>query len=162
MNDDVLAVMVPSMFRRWLAVAMTVLSGALLIYAGLGEMTTGLVWKLALIGGGASLIALAERLRRATAVSIELTAQGLRESTGRVLCAMEDIDKVERGAFAFKPSNGLLVRLTKPGDLVWAPGLWWRYGRKLGIGGVTSASQAKAMSDVITLYRAGLLPDADR
>jgi hypothetical protein len=67
---------------------------------------------------------------------------------------------VERGAFAFKPSNGFLVRLDKPLGRGWAPGLWWRLGRLLGVGGVTSASQSKAMAEILSLElarRAGKL-----
>ena len=152
MGGEILGAIVPSLFRRWLAFAAIVVSGGVLIYAGIGDTTTGLIWKLLLIGGGAALIVLADRLRRATSVAIEFTADGLRESTGRVLCTFDDIEKVERGAFAFKPSNGLLVRLKTPADAAWAPGLWWRYGRKIGIGGVTSAGQSKAMSDMIALH----------
>ena len=30
------------------------------------------------------------------------------------------------------------------------PGLWWRIGRRIGVGGVTPASQSKVMADLIT------------
>lgn len=150
-DDEVLAAITPSLFRRWLAVILLVLSGGLLIYFAMGAQVSGLAWKALVLATGAGLVVLADRMRRATAQSIVLTPEGLRESAGRALCRLDDIARVERGAFAFKPSNGLLVHLKTPGAAGWAPGLWWRFGRRIGIGGVTSAGQAKAMSDIISL-----------
>ncbi len=31
----------------------------------------------------------------------------------------------------------------------WRPGLWWRVGRRIGVGGMTPASQTKFMSEII-------------
>ncbi|MCP3971515.1 MAG: hypothetical protein GY717_14600 [Rhodobacteraceae bacterium] len=166
-EDEVLAVIGASMLRRWLAMAVMVGSGAALIWFGLGAETTGALWKLCLVALGAGLIVLADAMRRATSRVIELTRGGLRETDGRVLCAFDEIAKVERGAFSMKPPNGLLVRLNVSRPVAWAPGLWWRYGRKLGIGGVTPVGQAKFMADMIGLLlmeQDGTLPDlaADR
>ena len=152
-DDDILAAITPSMFRRWLAIGLLVLSGGLLVYFAMGGQTSGFIWKALMMGVGAGLVVLADRMRRATEQSIELTSDGLRESGGRLLCRLDDIESVERGAFAFKPSNGLLIRLKSRGPTGWAPGLWWRFGRRIGIGGVTSASQAKFMSDMISLHK---------
>ena len=58
---------------------------------------------------------------------------------------------VDRGLFAFKPSNGFVVVLSQGGWRGWAPGLWWRLGRRLGVGGVTSAAQAKAMAEILSI-----------
>jgi len=60
-----------------------------------------------------------------------------------------DIERVDRGVFAFKPSNGFLVRTREPSARAWRPGLWWRFGRRIGVGGVTSANQTKAMSEIL-------------
>lgn len=151
MNDEILAAITPSPFRRWLAVGMLALAGGLLIYFAMGAQTTGLVWKTLMLAAGVGLLLLADWMRRVTVQSIVLTREGLRESTGRELCRFDDIARTERGAFAFKPSNGLLVHLKSPYPVAWAPGMWWRFGRKIGIGGVTSAAQAKALSDMIAV-----------
>lgn len=161
MQDDIQATIQPSLFRRALAVGLTGVSGVLLIYLGLGEQTVGLVWKLLMVAGGAGVLFLADRLWRSTGRSIDLTEQGLVDSGGTVLCAFDNIAKVERSAFAFKPSNGLLIHLKTPVGRAWAPGLWWRFGRKIGIGGVTTSRQAKFMADMIVLRQAGLLPDRE-
>ena len=85
-------------------------------------------------------------------VSLETASPEMSEE---IRARMDEIDRVERGAFAFKPSNGFLVHLKKPGHRAWQPGLWWRMGRKLGIGGVTPAGQAKFMADMIALRLRG-------
>ncbi|MEO0931422.1 MAG: hypothetical protein AAFY14_12360, partial [Pseudomonadota bacterium] len=92
---------------------------------------------------------LAERLRRATLLRIELTATDIRDSSGMVLATMDDIIGVDRGIFAFKPSNGFTLVMKNKKPRSWAPGLWWRLGRRVGVGGVTSAGQAKFMAEQI-------------
>lgn len=96
-------------------------------------------------------------LWRATAQAVFLTETGLVQSDGRVLAAMDEIAAVDRGLFALKPSNGFLVRLDRSRPFAWAPGLWWRWGRRLGVGGMTGAAQAKAMADLLALKHDGTL-----
>ncbi|HAR51528.1 MAG TPA: hypothetical protein DCS45_06565, partial [Roseovarius nubinhibens] len=50
----------------------------------------------------------------------------------------------------FKPSNGFIVILKEAQKPRWEPGMWWRLGRRVGIGGVTGAAEAKAMAEVIS------------
>jgi hypothetical protein len=53
----------------------------------------------------------------------------MREEGGRQLFRVEDVDRVDNSAFAFKPAAGFLVHLKTP--RVYAPGLWWRSGRRV-------------------------------
>ena len=92
---------------------------------------------------------MADATRRSTGRVIELTATELRDSTGVLLARVEDIESMDRGVFAFKPSNGFLLKTKKPGKRAWQPGLWWRIGNRVGVGGVTSAAQAKFMAEQI-------------
>ncbi|WP_460274934.1 hypothetical protein [Celeribacter sp. ULVN23_4] len=112
-----------------------------------GELSTG--WMAMLLVMAVAVLWIAWRLWQASGVRLVLSEEALMEEGGRVLCRLDDIDKVERGTFAFKPSNGFLIRLKTPGERVWAPGLWWRFGKRIGVGGVTPAGQGKAMADVI-------------
>ena len=93
----------------------------------------------------------AERLRRSTTVTIELTATELRDSAGTVLARIDEVQSVERGTFAFKPSNGFTLVLNSKKPRAWLPGLWWRFGRRVGVGGVTNAGQAKFMAERINM-----------
>ncbi|MDJ0827256.1 MAG: hypothetical protein QNJ16_17330 [Rhodobacter sp.] len=156
MSHEVLATVTPSPARRWLAIGMMVVLGGLLVYLAFAAPPQGLFLRLFVLAVGVGALLLADKVRRATTVSIELTEAGLHDSAGTELCRFDDIDSVDRGAFAFKPSNGFLVRLKTPAARVWQPGLWWRFGRRIGIGGVTPAGQSKVMADMITMRLRGV------
>ena len=161
MSEEVQATVSASEWRRWLAILLLVGLGFLMVYFGFSR-ATGLFLQICFMGFGIALVLLAERMRRATEVGIELTESELRETGGRRLCRFEDIAKVDRGAFAFKPSNGLVLHLKEPAQAVWAPGLWWRFGRRVGIGGVTSAAEAKALADILNLRLSGILEEVKK
>ena len=99
----------------------------------------------------------AARLWNATNDKLELTRTELRTASGRVLTEVANIRSVDRGAFAFKPSNGFLVKLEEPRGASWAPGLWWQRGRLLGVGGVLRGGEARAMAEMITALKNGTL-----
>ncbi|AJE48034.1 hypothetical protein [Celeribacter indicus] len=142
--------------RRVVACLMLLLLGALLVWVVLRPEGIGPGYGAMLLVLAAGAVWLALALWLATARRLVLTGEALvEEGSGRLLCRLDDIARVERGTFAFKPSNGFLLRLKTPGPRVWAPGLWWRIGRRIGVGGVTPASQAKAMADVIAARVAG-------
>ena len=42
------------------------------------------------------------------------------------------------------------LKTKTPAARRWEPGLWWRIGRRIGVGGVTPASQSKVMADLIS------------
>ncbi|SFJ99999.1 hypothetical protein SAMN05444421_10162 [Celeribacter marinus] len=142
-------ILYPSPIRRWFSTAMMLCLGALLVYVALTTGTMVLFWKLVLAVFGFASLFSAMRVWNATATHLVLTQDALEEAEGRVLCRIDDIEKVERGAFALKPSNGFVVVLKSKTQLTWAPGLWWRFGRRVGVGGVTPAGETKAMADIL-------------
>lgn len=159
-EDGVLAVAGASAGRRMLACGVLYVLGALIIYLVLVEPPQfALVILMLLLGG--TILFLAERLRRATRIELILRADGLTTSNGQVLARMEDIVSIDRGAFAFKPSNGFTIKMKTKQPRSWAPGLWWRFGRFLGVGGAVSAGQAKFMAEQIALAIARRSADAD-
>ncbi|MCA0869624.1 hypothetical protein LCL97_02185 [Seohaeicola saemankumensis] len=148
MNEEVLATVKASVPRRWIGVGMLIGVGVIVIYVAF-RSPPQLGWQVFLIATGILALWTAEKMRRATEQHIELTQDELRSSDGTVLVRIEDVAAVERGAFAFKPSNGFLVRTHSKGDRAWRPGLWWRLGRRIGVGGVTPGAQTKAMSEIL-------------
>jgi len=110
-----------------------------------------LIGKVFLLAMGVVLLFATYRLWISTSRDLVMTAKDIREEGGRVLCRIDDIHHVQRGAFAFKPSNGFVIVLNDdmPPARGWAPGLWWRLGRRIGVGGVTSPGAGKAMADVL-------------
>ena len=136
--------------RRLFSLASVGLLGAILIYIALAHPPASLAWQAFLLVLGALALVLANRMWWATASVIELREEGLFDSDGTRICAMENIASVDRGMFAFKPSNGFLVRLKSPAPRAWAPGMWWRIGRRVGIGGATPRAEGKIMADLLT------------
>lgn len=149
MQDKVLAKVEASTPRRWLGVSMLATVGLLVLYVAFASPPEPAWQVFLLVVGGAALL-LAHRMWEATSDSIELTETELRTGAGRVIARVEDIESVDRGVFAFKPSNGFLVRTRAKGPRFWAPGLCWSLGHQIGIGGMTAASETKFMSEMLS------------
>lgn len=132
--------------------------GALVIYVALARPPEP-AWLLFLLALGGGSLWIGERLRRATKIDIELTETEVRDSTGRILANLDDVISVERGAFALKPSNGFTLVLRKRAPRAWVPGMWWRMGNRVGVGGTTPAGPAKFMAEQVALRIA--VRDAD-
>lgn len=146
MQTDVIAVVEASTFRRWMAVATLAGVSVLLIYTGAMTGSSALLSVCAIALGVFSLV-IAARLYQATQHRIELTNEELRDSSGISIAALDEIASMDRGFLAFKPSNGFVVRTHAPTVRTWRPGLWWRFGRHIGVGGVVPAHQARFMAD---------------
>ena len=157
-DAEIIATLTPSPVRRWLAIVFTGALGAVCFLLVLFRPPAALIWIVPLLVLGVGTLWLSRRLTVATRTRIELTAGGLRDGTGRVVAPIGRIAAVERGAFALKPSNGFLVRLSEPAAAAWQPGLWWRVGRRVGVGGVTPSAQGRMMADAL----AALLAMRDR
>lgn len=153
-TGDVILSIRPRMAQRVVSVAAMLAIAGLLGAVALGPSEHGPVWRLALLAAAAGFGLLAARFWAATSVAIELTQDALRTSGGVVLAPVAQIERVDKGVFALKPSNGVLIVTASPAPMAWQPGLWWRYGRRIGIGGATSSAQAKAIADTITLMMA--------
>lgn len=153
MQQDVLATVAASAPRRWTGVGMLTTVGALVIYVALASPPQ-LGWHVFLLLIGAASFWLSHRMWTATADTIELTQSELRTGSGQVICHVDEIEAVDRGTFAFKPSNGFLIKTRTPAEIAWAPGLWWRLGRRIGIGGMTAATEAKFMSEALSVMLA--------
>ncbi|MFV0514508.1 MAG: hypothetical protein ACK5MY_12910 [Jhaorihella sp.] len=151
-ENEVLAVLAASRPRRALAAGAVGLAGVGVIYGAVtGSMAP--VWQVLLALGGCAALWGAGRMWRATAGRIELTAAGLRGGDGIRIVPIGEIELLERGPFSAKPSNGFLIRLHRPGRAAWHPGMWWRLGRRVGVGGVSSRAEARVMAERL----AGLL-----
>ena len=161
-NTRILATLTPRGPRRWIGVfVQAALGGALCLLAFSMPSGNG-VWVAVLVLLGAIALFGASRLLRATEGSIELTREELREASGRVLARMDNVRGVDKGAFAFKPSNGFLVILdSSDGTRAWVPGMWWKIGRFVGVGGVTPANEGKFMAEMIVAILAERAEEAD-
>lgn len=148
MSSEVLATIEASAPRRVMGTAMLGAVGCILVYVAFSAPPSP-AWLAFLLVVGAAALWLAVRMWQATVHRIELTEEELRCSDGQRIARVEEIEAIDRGFFAFKPSNGFLIRTSVQGERAWMPGLWWRAGRRIGIGGVTPGAQGKAMSEIL-------------
>ncbi len=148
MSQEVLTTVHASMSRRFIGAGVLFGLGALLLYLAFTTPARW-YWVAFLLGLGMAILWLGQSLWRATQRHLELTETELRDSDGTVIIALSDVKSVSRGAFAIKPSNGFVITAKRPLSRSWRPGLWWRGGRRVGVGGVTPGSQSKMMADMI-------------
>lgn len=106
-------------------------------------------WLLLMLGFGGALLFLGEKMRQATGRQVFLFHDRLEDSSGAVLAMLDDIQTVDRGALAFKPANGFILKLSARQPRRWAPGLWWSLGRYVGVGGMVNAGPSKFMAERI-------------
>lgn len=150
-NDDPSSrpvfVLTASLPRRVFGTAMLV--GLGLILLNLAATHPGVLWRIMLAVPGLAAFWLARGLWLSTAGHVALTDAGLVDHRGHVLAALDEIADIDRSTFAFKPSNGVLVKLKHKAKPAWAPGMWWRHGKRLGIGGVTASADGRLLADLL-------------
>lgn len=159
--SDVITGIIPSAPRRLFGTGVLYALGALLIYLAIVQPPSAVYSVFLVLFGGVSLYG-GWKMWLVTGRMIELTEDELRLSDGTLICKTADIQKVDRSFFAFKPSNGFLMTLKAPYPGTWAPGLLWRFGKRIGIGGVLPGAQTKVMADTLAAMiatRDGLLDD---
>ena len=132
------------------AVVSVTLLGAALLSLGVAEgMTPG--GRVFLLAMGGVMLWGAWTIYQATETDLLLTRSGLVDAKGQVIATMDNIASVDRGVFAAKPPSGFVIRLHAPMKAGWAPGVWWRIGRRIGVGGAVSGPDAKAMAEILEL-----------
>lgn len=139
----------PDPMRRVAVSAVLVLLGLWALWAALsgGPAPAGLRLVMAVLGAVAALGS--ATLWRATAVTLTLDDDGLSDSRGRVIARLGDVVAVERGALSLAPSGGFVLRLAAPGPAAWVPGVWWRVGTRVGVGGTTPRRMTREMATLI-------------
>jgi hypothetical protein len=147
--QDVRFILRPSRARLWFALAALAGAGLAFVWIGvvLAEAGPGLR-AVAVVAGGLLLWGLA-RLHDAGGRALVLTDAGLSDTRAGPICAIADIRGVERGVFALKPARGFALRLAAPARRRWVPGLWWRTGRTIGVGGLTGSGETRVLAEMI-------------
>ncbi|SDY60945.1 hypothetical protein SAMN05444004_102126 [Jannaschia faecimaris] len=133
-----------------MGLAIQLILGALLLWLAVMHPPANVLWQLFLIAIGVAALALGQRGWRGSAVAIALRDDGLFQEDGTPIAPLDNIASVDRALFSFKPSNGFLIRLREPAGRAWVPGMWWRVGRRVGIGGVTGGADTKIVADALS------------
>lgn len=137
--------------RRVIGVGTLAALGGLLLWLLVAEPPAEIHWQAVLLVLGVAALWMAQQMWRATARDLILTEEGLSDSSGAVLARVEQIAKVDRSMFAMKPSNGFLIQLNEKQPRGWQPGLWWRMGKRVAVGGVTAGRDTKPMADALSM-----------
>ncbi|MDE0111848.1 MAG: hypothetical protein OXI87_06855 [Albidovulum sp.] len=146
---EVLCSLEPSPSRALIGAFMLVLLAGFLFYIGFGDTSTHLASRVAIPALGIASLYSAFRIYSVSQDKILLTRDALRTRDGTLVANVGNIERVETGLLAMKPSNGFLVVLKEPMRRAWYPGLWWRFGKRIGIGGITSKHGGKVMAGAI-------------
>lgn len=133
--------------RRWLGVLALGILGVVLAGHGLLSPERSVSVQIVSVVLGAGFLWQAWRHLTMSKTGIVLTEDGLFDDSGDLICAFDNIGSVDRGMFAFKPTNGFLIRLRRPAGFRWIPGLYWRIGKRVGVGGATRSTEARVMAD---------------
>ncbi|MEO0863557.1 MAG: hypothetical protein AAFY39_03025 [Pseudomonadota bacterium] len=152
-SSGVIATVRASAGRRVLGIGSLWALAVLVFYLALTQ-SPAIGWQLFLFVLGGCSVWLAELMRRATAHKLELTRTELRSSDGTTLALVDEMTGLDRGMFAFKPSNGFLLSVSKKEPVTWRPGMWWRLGKRVGVGGMTPGPQTKFMAEMISAMMA--------
>ncbi|MBY6047777.1 hypothetical protein KUV47_03595 [Vannielia litorea] len=137
-----------SLLRRIFAAAMFGLLAYVLMKMGFSD--DGELWiRAVLVVFAGAVIAMGVWLWQATEGELVLKDGALVVEGGRVLARLDEIDRVERGAFALKPAGGFVLKMKQKQKFGWGPGLWWVRGKTVAIGGVVHPAAGKAMGQII-------------
>lgn len=148
--EEVIARVKASSGRRAVGLAMLVALAFMVIYVAIASPPS-LGWQVFLIAVGIAALMISQKVFHATQRTLELTRQTLRDDNGVLVAEIDNIRSIDRGAFAFKPSNGFILRLHSAEGRQWHPGLWWRLSRRVGVGGMTPMRETKYMAEMIAL-----------
>jgi hypothetical protein len=148
--DEVLHVLRPSPARRAFGALTQAMLGLIVLWIALASPPDDPEWLVFLLVLGAVMIALTIRGWRRSDAPLLLQADGLWEEGGGAVAPLAEIEAVDRALFSFKPSNGFLIRTRSPLGRAWAPGMWWRIGRRVGVGGVISGADSKIAADILS------------
>ena len=149
MSEKVIATLAPTPARRVIAVAAIGGIGAVVLWMAATYPAPSAAILVGLVGLAVLCFAAAAYVWRVSAVRLELTEHELRDTAGRQLFALADVDQIEKGMLAWKPAGGFAVVLKSRKGRIWVPGVWWRLGRRVMIGGATNSGEAKAMADLM-------------
>lgn len=147
--ENVIARMQPSLPRRVVGCGLLVALGLFFLAVATQSLAGSPAVMVFLIVFAALILWLAVKLWQGTTVGLELTETEFRDTTGRVLVRLDQISSVERGALALKPAGGFTIVTKTSGPRGWVPGLWWRAGNRIGVGGVTHRHEARFVAELM-------------
>ncbi len=147
-NEKPLAFINPPTLKRYFFTLLSLVLAILLLYEGLAFFIVS-GERLGFVLVGLFLLGLTYLFYSNTGKSLILYEDRLVSTDGELLFEVNNVASIENGLFSFKPSNGVLFYLKEPMSFKWKLGLWWRFGKRVGIGGCTQKSSINFAVEVI-------------
>ena len=91
-------------------------------------------------------------LKRFSKVGFLINQSGLFNLDGSIICEIGDIEKIDVSPYTFKSANGFIVILKTKTSFKSIPGLYWRLGKRLSIGGLVSKTESKFLSQALLRF----------
>ena len=88
-------------------------------------------------------------LKRYSKVGFLINQSGLFNLDGSVICEIGDIERIDVSPYTFKSANGFIVILKTKSSFKSIPGLYWRLGKRISIGGLVSKNESKFLSQTL-------------
>ena len=91
-------------------------------------------------------------LKRYSKIGFLINQSGLFNIDGSVICEIDDIERIDVSPYTFKSANGFIVILKTKSSFKSIPGLYWRLGKRLSIGGLVSKNESKFLSQTLLSF----------
>ena len=91
-------------------------------------------------------------LKRYSKIGFLINQSGLFNIDGSVICKIDDIERIDVSPYTFKSANGFIVILKTKSSFKSIPGLYWRLGKRLSIGGLVSKNESKFLSQTLLSF----------
>ena len=88
-------------------------------------------------------------LKRYSKVGFQINSTGLYDLETNLICKIDDIHKVDVSPYTFKSANGFIVFSKTKSKFRSVPGLYWRLGNRISIGGLISKNESKFLSTTL-------------
>ncbi|MEM0977526.1 MAG: hypothetical protein AAGJ34_08330 [Pseudomonadota bacterium] len=146
MSDQETVLFAPiSAGRYWFGIACLSLPALFIVFA-LSQGVVTRLWAMGFLMAIASaFLWAAYRMYSVPRAGLLFDGRVLRTEDGLVVAALTDIDVVQTGIFAMRPSNGFSLIMKEADHLPTRPGIFWRQGKMIGIGGILAAAETRAI-----------------
>ena len=85
-------------------------------------------------------------LSRYSKIGFVISTDGLFDLNMDLICTIDDIKKIDVSPYTFKSANGFIILLKTKSSFKSIPGLYWRVGKRISIGGLVSKNESKLLS----------------
>ena len=91
-------------------------------------------------------------LKKYSKVGFLINEQGLFNLDKSPICKMHEIDRVDASPYTFKSANGFIIILKTKNSFESVPGLYWKVGKRISIGGLVSKNESKFLSGLLLQF----------